>query len=614
MKRITTSLIFLLAVVNIYAQSGFTTNLLFVAKLEGEQVVPPVITTALGEASFYLNASHDSLCVNLSARGLSGPITSVTINEGPVGGTGAVVADLSSNIAGNKLSAILTMPVLNNLFIASLMNGSYYVNLGTAANPNGEIRGQMELESDLPMKSSLDGMQEITPVTTSGTGLVTFDLSRSMRSLRIRGVFESLSNTITGVVLEEVINGGPPVVIYDLSSSLSGNTIDTEIDPDTFALEITRGNVFINVYTATNPTGEIRGQLIKQLPFTFDSRLNGSQVVPPMATSAIGTGMISFNGTLDTLWYDFMFGGLSSPVTSVELYTGTPGSAGTLASALSSSASSNRSQGFISAASLPAGFFNECLTGNAYISVGTATNTSGEIRGQLLRFAREGFTFSIDASQETPATSSSAVGTGIASIDRDADNLHFRMIVGGLSGPVVSAHFHDGVAGQPGLVIFDLTPYFTLTGTDDGAFNYWMKSAGFDSSKVYLFLNNQVYVNVHTALFPNGEVRGQVLHSGTCSNASTAVNELSKIVMDYSVYPNPSANEWLNVSFTGLENAKGRLLLNDLSGRVVSENVIDINRGSNSYKIANDIKPGVYMLEIQIGNERQLISRVMRTE
>src|SRR5205085_8333601 len=122
------------------------------------------------------------------------------------------------------------------------------------------------------------------------------------------------------------------------------------------------------------------------------------------------------------------------------------------------------------------------------------------------------------ASQETPATSSSAVGTGIASIDRDADNLHFRMIVGGLSGPVVSAHFHDGLAGQPGLVIFDLTPYFTLTGTDDGAFNYWMKSAGFDSSKVYLFLNNQVYVNIHTALFPNGEVRGQVLHSGTCSN------------------------------------------------------------------------------------------------
>jgi hypothetical protein len=612
MKKITTTIICLLSVVCLYAQSGFSTNLLFVAKLVGDEVVPPVTTTAIGEASFYLNSSHDSLCVNLSVRGLSGAITGVTINEGHIGGNGTMVVDLTQFIAGNKLSAIITSPALNNLFIATLMNGDFYVQITTAANPNGELRGQIEVESDWPYKASLDGSQEIVPVTTNGTGMVTFDLSRSMRSLHIRGAFENLSNTITGVVLEKVQNGNPPVVVYDLSSTLTGNIIDTEIDPDTFAIDITHGYIYLNIYTATNPTGEIRGQLIKQKTFSFDARINGNQVVPPMPTTAIGTGLISFNSTLDTLWYDFMFSGLSSPVSSVDLYSGAPGAAGTLAATLSSNPPGNRIQGSISASALPAGFFNECLMGTTYVNVSTTTNTTGEIRGQLLRFAREGFTFTIDASQETPPTSSSAVGTGIASIDRDADNLHFRMIVGGLTGPVVNAHFHNGAIGQPGLVIFDLTPYFTLTGTDDGAFNYWMKTAGFDSTKVYLFLNDQVYVNIHTSQYPNGEVRGQVLHNGTCSNIQIGVNEINLVVGEYSVYPNPFANEQLNVSFTGYENSNGNLVLRDLSGRIVSTKSVDINRGLNTYQIAGDVQSGIYMLEIQIGAERQLISKVVK--
>src|SRR4051812_23725019 len=107
---------------NLFAQSGFTNKLLFVAKLVGEQEVPPNTTTAIGEASFALNSTRDSLCINVTTKGLSGAITGAFINEGHVGGTGAVVVDLTNNTVGNRISTIITVPVLNNLFIANLLN------------------------------------------------------------------------------------------------------------------------------------------------------------------------------------------------------------------------------------------------------------------------------------------------------------------------------------------------------------------------------------------------------------------------------------------------------------------------------------------------------------
>lgn len=612
MKKITTTIIFLLTIVSLNAQSGFSTNLLFEAKLEGAQVVPPVLTTALGESSFMLNASRDSLCINISAKGLSGPITGIMIHEGRIGSTGPVVFDLSGFIAGNRVATVITAPTLNDVFIATLMNGNYYINLVTANNPNGEIRGQIEIEADYPYKASLDGNQVVPPVTTTGTGMVTFDLSRSLRALRIRGVFENLSSAITGIVLERVSTTSPTSIVYDLTSSLTGNTIEVNIDPDTFAIHILRGNLYINVYTTNNPAGEIRGQLIKQKPFAFDTRLDGMQQVPPVATSAFGTGMIAFNGTQDTLWYDFIVSGLSGPPTMVQLNLGAAGTTGSMIADLSPNIMGNRIMGALTGSSIPSGFLDELLLSNSYVNVATSANPNGEVRGQLLRYAREGLTFTMDASQEVPVTTSTAIGTGIASIDRHGDNLHFRMTVSGLTGPVVSAHFHNAPAGQPGLVIFDLTPYFALTGTDDGAFNYWMRSAGFDSSKALLFLNDQVYVNIHTAQFSNGEVRGQVIHGASCSGLTIGVNEINPLAFNFNVFPNPFTNEQLNLQFDGLIKGDGQVRLYDLSSRIVVQQRIDVVKGINNFQIPADVVPGIYLFELKVNDETQMQMKVMK--
>src|SRR5215204_4800699 len=118
-------------------------HLLFSAKLEGAQETPPVTTSATGVASLVLNRTRDTIFVNVSVAGLSGAITGAHIHEGLPGVAGPIVVNLMPFLSGNKIMGIITGADLTQTTIAKYLNGQYYVNVHTAANPNGEIRGQI---------------------------------------------------------------------------------------------------------------------------------------------------------------------------------------------------------------------------------------------------------------------------------------------------------------------------------------------------------------------------------------------------------------------------------------------------------------------------------------
>ncbi len=608
MKKFTIALLYLgfICAFSIYAQPGFTSNLLFVAKLVGEEEVPSVVTNAIGEANLFLNENRDSLCINITVKGLSGPITGAHIHEGPYGGIGNVAINFTNNVSGNRISTIITAPVLDNLFIANLFSGSFYINVHTANNPNGEIRGQIELESDLPFMAKLDGAQETPAVSTNASGLAVFDLSRSMISLKIKALFENLSGSITGCHLHSGLPGISGSVVADLMPGINGNRLDISIAPDSFLTLLMHGDIYINVHTAANPNGEIRGQLNRQRSMSFDANLNGTQETPPVTTSGNGLGLISFNSTEDTVWYDFVTAGLSAVPTAAHFHNGPPGVSGAVSINVSSSLSGNQLHGTIVGSNIPSGFIDNCLKGNVYLNFHTTAHSGGEVRGQLKRFIREGFTYSIDAAQETGVSTSSATGSGMASIDRDAEDLHFRMIIVGLTDTIVAAHFHNAPAGIQGATIFDINPYFTHSSIDDGAFNYWKSIDGFDSSKIALFLNNSVYVNIHTTQYPDGEVRGQIIHGSVCSVLNIGVAEIP-YTMDFKVYPNPISTEALNISFDGLIQGTGKILIYDISGRIVYSNTVLIERGYNYISKNINLQPGMYMVKLQVENVNQFV-------
>lgn len=116
--------------------------------------------------------------------------------------------------------------------------------------------------------------------------------------------------------------------------------------------------------------------------------------------------------------------------------------------------------------------------------------------------------------QETPAIGTAA--TGVATFTIVGTKLHYVVRVNRLSGAPTAAHIHRGAAGVAGppIYTFALKSRAGRNGAiSEGMFDLTTNaSTGVtgDSLKV-LLANGNAYVNVHTAKYPGGETRGQVV-------------------------------------------------------------------------------------------------------
>ncbi len=113
------------------------------ARLSGASEVPPTTTDGSGSVAAMLNKQTNELNWTVSYSGLSGPVTAAHFHGPAMAGQNAgVVVPLNGSLASPiKGSATLTAAQA-----ADLAAGKWYVNVHTAANPNGEIRGQVNVQ------------------------------------------------------------------------------------------------------------------------------------------------------------------------------------------------------------------------------------------------------------------------------------------------------------------------------------------------------------------------------------------------------------------------------------------------------------------------------------
>ncbi len=111
----------------------------FSAKLSGASEVPPTSSSGAGTFDATLDKSTKVLSWTLSYSGLTGPATAAHLHGPAMPGSNAgVVVPFGSASSGSAGSATLT-----DAQVADLMAGKWYANVHTAANPAGEIRGQV---------------------------------------------------------------------------------------------------------------------------------------------------------------------------------------------------------------------------------------------------------------------------------------------------------------------------------------------------------------------------------------------------------------------------------------------------------------------------------------
>jgi hypothetical protein len=111
-------------------------------------------------------------------------------------------------------------------------------------------------------KASLSAQNEVPPTNSKGTGSVAITYDTASKKLSWKGTYSGLSGPATAAHFhagEKGKNGGVVIPIAPATSPLEGSATLT----DAQAADLAGGKLYVNVHTAANKAGEIRGQVEK---------------------------------------------------------------------------------------------------------------------------------------------------------------------------------------------------------------------------------------------------------------------------------------------------------------------------------------------------------------
>ena len=152
------ALVSLILVATATTQS-YAQNEKYRAKLDGNNEVPPVNSTAEGVINF--KTKNDMLTWKMNVTGTN-DATGLNIHKGKAGEKGEIVVDLMKvskhsdtpkgmtmrgNVTDSSLTGSMAGQTIADLKTA-MANGDTYINLKTQDHPDGLLRGQIKLKGD----------------------------------------------------------------------------------------------------------------------------------------------------------------------------------------------------------------------------------------------------------------------------------------------------------------------------------------------------------------------------------------------------------------------------------------------------------------------------------
>jgi hypothetical protein len=114
------------------------------------------------------------------------------------------------------------------------------------------------------------------------------------------------------------------------------------------------------------------------------------------------------------------------------------------------------------------------------------------------------YTATLNGASEVPPVTTPGTGTADIWYDPATKMLSWTVTYSGLTGPATAAHFHGPAA--PGANAGVVVPIGSA-----GMASPATGSVALDDAKAAQLAGGQMYVNVHTAKSPGGEIRGQVV-------------------------------------------------------------------------------------------------------
>lgn len=507
-----------------FATAYFTTT------LSGLNEVQPAATTATGGLKLELRG--EELTVSGAFEGLNSDFDAsigggAHLHLGAPGTNGGVNLLLAADVANDLRSG--TFPAADNRFtlsgdqMRSLFSGEYYANIHTTIFQGGELRGQILPEANFfPSATAAitlppDGA-DLTLEGGSNT-IFTAQWTPAADSNQLAYIWQlAIDPDFTSVVFQQ--NVGAALAFVSDFGTVDNLLASLGIDVGTTVTVYHRVLASDGSVASAGPAASVnltRGIVLED---DFRATLSGHNEALPIATTA--RGRLSASLMDNTLVVSGSFENLSSPLATdimggAHLHVGYAGQNGPIAFPLTAELSDGQRSGTFDAAENTFVLTDEevlLLRGRQmYVNIHSANFRSGELRGQLLPESDEVFTMSLLGSNEAPAVVSS--GRGALNLEVSGNQLIVTGAFSGLAGDFDAtvaggAHLHAGLAGQNGGIELPLTADVEAD-LKSGVFTAENNTFDLAPELKAALQNRALYANIHTTLFPSGEIRGQAV-------------------------------------------------------------------------------------------------------
>lgn len=258
----------------------------------------------------------------------------------------------------------------------------------------------------------------------------------------------------------------------------------------------------------------------------FYADLDGTQEVPPNGSTAGGWARVVLNPG-NTVTYELRLWGMTA--TAAHIHDAAAGVNGPVIVPLAGGPTVFTG----TSAALSAAQVDDLRNLGLYVNAHSSTFPGGQVRGQLEARPRRFGAF-LNGAQEVPPNGVPQKGVGAFEIDLVTLTMAYNLAWTGTTG--TAAHIHDAPPGANGGVVFPLL----------GGPSAWINTLGPVGDVEFNELQaGGYYANIHTAAFPGGAIRGQVLPNGI------KYGDTALMPMDLDVTGTPASGGTITVTVAG---------------------------------------------------------------
>jgi hypothetical protein len=240
----------------------------------GAAVVPPTGSAAKAFATLIISFPDETLYFNVTYQNLGTPGTAVHVHGPAVPGANApIVFTLAGCTAGLTSGVCFDSLAMTPSQAAELRSGSWYLDIHTTGQVNGEVRGQIAFDS--PFGANFSPAQTVPPAGGNGFGGWVVSLSADETTIAGWLTYSGLATPDTGLHLHSGAPGvnGPVTHSVGPFNAFAGSVpvFGVPISPASVA-QLKASQWYADVHNATYPDGLMRGQLkVADRPTDFDA-------------------------------------------------------------------------------------------------------------------------------------------------------------------------------------------------------------------------------------------------------------------------------------------------------------------------------------------------------